>query len=297
MDLNHLRYFRAVATVGTLSGAAQQLRVSQPTLTVAIRNLEEELGATLFLRSYAGVQLTPSGHELLRHVEEVLGLLQVAAERVRGVEKDDRGTFVLGCHESLGAYFLPGFLRRLFQEAPNIELNLWNGTSQAVWEAVIERKVHFGLVVNALPHDDLTLVPLFKDAVEILISRDELPEGRDLSFEEAADRLKKGPILLAGRVGQAQELVGRLAAEELLPVRRVSCGDLELVKTLALAGLGVALLPFRVSQYGHEGKLVRLHPQLPQVADTIHLVYRGDIHRTRSAILTKDALVNFGRSL
>ena len=63
------------------------------------------------------------------------------------------------------------------------------------------------------------------------------------------------------------------------------------------AGIGPAILPRRVGAYGHERRLVRLHPSLPFMPDTICLVYRADMHRTRAAMRTKDELVAFGRSL
>jgi DNA-binding transcriptional LysR family regulator len=140
------------------------------------------------------------------------------------------------------------------------------------------------------------MVQLFKDAVDVM----GVSAGEDAprpSLEEAHARLRAGPLIYAGRVTQCREIIEMLASEGLLPARRLSCGDLELVKSLALAGLGVALLPRRVAAYGHTGKLRRLHPTLPCIPDTICLVYRADIHRTKAALRVKDALVAHGRML
>ena len=75
------------------------------------------------------------------------------------------------------------------------------------------------------------------------------------------------------------------------------CGDLELVKSFTLAGLGVGVLPRRVARYCQEGRLRRLHPALPFIADEIDLLFRGDAHRTRAFVVTKDAIVAHGRAL
>jgi DNA-binding transcriptional LysR family regulator len=69
------------------------------------------------------------------------------------------------------------------------------------------------------------------------------------------------------------------------------------VKSLALAGAGVGILPRRVAAYHHEGALVRLDASLPSYADRIYLAYRADAHKTRGARTLKDALVVHGRSL
>jgi DNA-binding transcriptional LysR family regulator len=294
VDLTHLRYFQAIAEAGSMSAAARQLRVSQPTLTVAIQNLEGELGTTLFLRTSKGVSLTSSGEVLLDCIGEIFQVVERTKETILGLEKEDVGVFVLGCHESLGAYFLPRFMRSFLEQAPKVQLSLMNASSSAVQEAVLERRVHFGLIVNPPPHPDLVLVDLFKDGVTAFVSSEE-PECQ--TIEEAQDRLSRGPLIFAGRIPQCRELISRFEAQSCLPERMLDCGDLELVKSLALGGIGVALLPRRVALYNHDGKIRALHPELAEFPDTIFLVYRGDIHRTRAAMKLKDALVTYGRSL
>ena len=314
LDLTHLRYFQAIAESGSMTAAAKRLKVSQPTLTVAMRNLEEQLGTTLFLRSRAGVSLTTTGQELLTHASEVFSVLERAEQRILGLETEEVGSFVIGCHESLGAYFLPEFMIEFLQVAPRIEVTLMNASSAAVTEAVVGRKIDFALIVNPIPHPELVLVELFKDAMDVFVSTAVLPPSPesappsarskggsarkpDPTLQIARERLKAGPLVYAGRVPQCQDLIGRLAADALLPTRLLSCGDLELVKSFALAGVGVALLPRRVAAYGQKGKLRRLHPTMPFFPDTIFLAFRADIHRTRAAVRLKDALVAHGRRL
>lgn len=295
MELQNLRYFHAIARHGSMGKAARALRVSQPSLTVAMRNLEEELGTTLLVRDHQGVSLTATGKELLASTEEIFTLLESTRQRIHGMQTDEGGRFVLGCHESLGAYFLPGFLRHVASRAPRLELSLWNGTSRAVTEAVINRDVHFGLAVNAQPHEDLVLVPLFHDAMDVVVSTALMPHPLDEAG--ALTLLHESQVIHAARVTQCQELLEQLGRMEALPTRVLACGDLELVKSLTLAGLGVGLLPRRVAEYGQQGKMRRLHPSLPSVPDVIHLLYRGDLHRTRGAMLLKEELTTYGRSL
>lgn len=294
MDLTQLRYFQAIAQHGSISAAARVLRVSQPSLTVAIQNLEEELKTTLLLRDRRGVTLTETGRLLLDTAGEVFARLAEVEARILGLEGDDRGRFVLGCHESLGAYFLPRLMADVLSNTPGIELVLWNGSSADVREAVLSREVHFGVVVNPAPHPDLVLIELFQDAVDIFVAADEPVAS---SLEEAQARLQRGPLIFAGRVAQMQALVEGLEGKEILPARLLECGDLELVKSLALAGVGVALLPRRVADYGQPGRLRRLHPELPHVDDSIHLVFRGDLHRTRAALKVKDLILEHGARL
>ncbi len=292
MDLNHLRYFQTIVECGSLTAAARQLGLSQPTLTVAVRKLEERFGTTLLLRNPRGVSVTSTGQELLNHINEVFDALDRAEQRIFGLERDDVGAFVIGCHESLGAYFLPGFMPGFLNQAPQIQITLWNGSSDAVFQAVIGRTVHFGIIVNPLPHPDLVMVELFEDAMDLFVAA-EADQGA--SMPEALARLRRGPLIFAGRIQQARLLIDQLSGRDALPERLLSCGDLELVKSLTLGGLGVGVLPRRVAAYGQPGRLRRLHPELPSVPDRIFLVYRADMHRTRGAMRLKDALVAHGR--
>ena len=80
MDLRDLRYFAAIAQSGSMTAAAKSLHVSQPTLTVAMQNLEEQLKTTLFVRERSGVRLTATGEELLRHANDVFVMLERAEQ-------------------------------------------------------------------------------------------------------------------------------------------------------------------------------------------------------------------------
>jgi len=293
--LEHLRYFQAVARCGSLSAAARVLQVSQPGLTAVIKQLEESFGTRLLVRLRTGVSLTSTGEEFLRFANESLARLEEVEQRIKGLESDEVGSFVVGCHESLGAYFLPHWMTRFLESNPRIQLSLSNAPSRAVLHATVERSVHFGIVVNPEPHPDLVQVKLFRDAVDLFVL-DEGPPGID-GLEAAKERLRRGPLVFAGRILQSQQLIDQLAAMDALPSRLLPCGDLELVKSFALAGLGVAVLPRRVARYWQKQRLRRLHPALPFIADEIHLLFRGDAHRTRAFLITKDAIVAHGRAL
>lgn len=291
MELTHLRYFKMIAEHGSMTAAAKALNVSQPTITVAVKNLERELGTTLLLRNRDGVTLTPAGQELVRHATEVFDVLGRAERTIHGLQNEDMGRFVIGCHESLGAYFLPEMMAKFLEEAPLIEVNLKNATSAAVRDAVIARSVDFGLVVNAEQHPELVMVELFHDAVDVFVG------AHLLDRTSPSELLRSRPLVFAPRVGQCWTIINRLKEEGICPSRMLQCGDLELTKSLALAGVGVALLPRRVAAYGQRGKLVRLGPEMPSVPDTISLLYRADMHRTRAAMRLKDALVAHGKKL
>ena len=215
VDLTQLRYFREIARAGSMTGAARSLRVSQPTVSVAVKQLEASLDTTLFMRHRGGVSLTASGEELLRHVDEVMAVLDRAVERISGLDHGLTGSFVIGCHESLGAYFLPEFLQRVLREAHEIAVTLHNDSSSSILDAVVSRDVHFGLVVNPRKHPDVVLTELFRDAIDVFAAVDEgvLPiedpdayyGARGARFEDIEDArayFESHPLIYPSRVGE-----------------------------------------------------------------------------------------------
>ncbi len=170
LDLTQLRYFQGIARAGNMTRAARSLRVSQPTVSLAVKHLEASLGTTLFQRHHAGVSLTATGEELLRHVDEVMEVLDRATHRISNLDHRLTGTFSIGSDESFGAYFLPRFLERVLGDAPDVTVSLRNASSQSVLDAVVSREVHFGIVVNPQPHPDVVLTELFCDAIDVFVA-------------------------------------------------------------------------------------------------------------------------------
>jgi DNA-binding transcriptional LysR family regulator len=301
LDLHALQQFLAIAAHGSITKAARSLRTSQPALTTALRGLEESLGTVLFFRNHNGVTLTRSGAELKRSAEELLDHAARAEARVRSLETDESGTFAVGCHESIGSYVLPSFLKAFLDANPRIEISLFNASSEAVTAAVLNRAVHLGIVSNIPTHPELVLVPLFQDVLDILISTWQIPypldAGPERALELAIEALRKGPLIHVAGISQSTALIAELDSRGWLAERRIECGDLELAKSLALAGVGPAILPRRVARYEQMGKLIRLHKDFPCVEETLFLVHRADLHRTKACELLLRALTTHGQAL
>lgn len=295
LAVRDIGYFLEIQKRGSLTAAARALGVAQPSLSVAVQRLEEHFKTTLLTRGRGGIELTSTGIAFAEDAQKIVEALVRVEHRIAGLEGEEVGNFVIGCHESLGAYFLPKFLNRFFIEHPGINVTLKNDSSANVRDFVIRREVDFGLIVNPVAHPDLALVPLFVDAMDFFIAS--RLQTSTLALSSAYEMLRRGPLIHAGRVTESRFLIDGLEREGVVPKRTLSCGDFELVKALVLAGVGIGLLPRRVAAYGHGGKIERLHAKLPSYADKIYAVYRGDLHRTRAATVLKDAIVEYGKQL
>jgi len=124
MELRHLRYFCAVADELNLTKAAEKLFISQPPLTRQIQQLEEEIGAPLFVRQARGLALTPAGQYFWQHAQQILAKVSVTVEKTRRVAEHGKIVFGIGFVPSVFYGQLPTLVRRLRQKL-NVEIKLY----------------------------------------------------------------------------------------------------------------------------------------------------------------------------
>src|SRR3954468_11469794 len=144
MDLSDLLIFSTVVQEGSVTRAAERLRRVQSNVTTRIRQLEEDLRVTLFIREGKRLHLAPAGQVLLGYAERLLAL----AEEARGAVHDEqpRGTFRLGAMESTAAVRLPGLLSEYHKRHPGVVLELRTGNPQILASAILAGDLDAALV-------------------------------------------------------------------------------------------------------------------------------------------------------
>jgi DNA-binding transcriptional LysR family regulator len=239
------------------------------------------------------VKLTPAGERLLNRAREAARALAAAQDEIDSLQTEPRGSFVLGCHESLGTYVLPGFMGRFLSRHPDIELSLHNANSKDIEEAIVERTVDLGLVVNPARHPDCVVRELFDDRVIFVVA-----ESLSKRAKKPLSLLTERPLFFVPALRQTQVLLAELESREIPVGRTVACSSMELVKSLVLDGAGVGVLPYRVAAHGvAEGRLRPLSRKLPGFDDHIALVWRADAPMTAGLRTVLDALLDHGNGM
>ena len=160
MELRVIHYFLAVVQEKTISGAAKQLHVSQPTLSKQLKELEEELGVTLFIRGNRQIQLTPEGEYLAKQGQDILSL---ANKTVTNLSQNEfiNGEITIGGGETKAMSFLANALQQITsQHSADIHLHLYSGNADDVIERLDKGLLDFGLI-NVITAADLKEEPLF----------------------------------------------------------------------------------------------------------------------------------------
>src|SRR3989449_1276636 len=168
MTLRQLRTFKAVADLSSFSLAAQQLRLSQPSVSYQVKELEEAIGMPLLDRLGKRVQLTQAGSILYAYARRTLDVLDEAAlalEEMRGIK---RGTLRVGASTTVGIYLLPAALGAFKREHPGLVISLEIGTRERVQEQVLNSELDLAVVGPALKDPELAVIPFLSDELVVI---------------------------------------------------------------------------------------------------------------------------------
>jgi DNA-binding transcriptional LysR family regulator len=255
---NDLLYFLEVANLSNLSRAAETLGISQPSLTMAMRRLEEAVGTTILLRHQRGVTLTRAGTQLLSHTRLLLQHWEMIKSETLASKDEIQGAFTIGCHTSLARYALPRFLPDLLAKHPRLDIKLEHERSRKMTEQVINLHLDLGIVVNPTRHPDLVITLLDTDTVTLW-------HNDQLTANSAV-------LLCDPDLSQTQVLMKAMKKQGHDYARLVPSNNLEVIADLTASGCGIGILPANVAR---SRQLMPL-ANAPQHHDEICLIYRGE---------------------
>jgi DNA-binding transcriptional LysR family regulator len=253
-NLTDLKYFLEVAKTGNITRASERLGVTQPSITLALKRLEEKTGIILLERSRKGTSLTRQGEGLFQIGERMLNEWERDTRMIAQGQKEPMGHYSLGVHTSVAQYTLGGFLPGLLEKFPELEFNLIHDLSRKITEQVISRGCDLGLVINPIPHPDLVIHKLLTDEVTL--------------FKHPA--YKGNVLILDPEIKQSQALLKNMR-KTFDYKREIHSSSLEVIRHLCESKAGMAILPTRVAALSEKIKPVA---NAPTFKDELALIYR-----------------------
>jgi LysR family transcriptional regulator, hydrogen peroxide-inducible genes activator len=239
MELYQLRYFVEAARQRNFTRAATRLHLAQAALSEQIRKLEQELGAVLFQRGRRESTLTAAGELLRIHAEALLERADVARNAVQALMGLRGGRLVIGAIPSVSAGLLPKPMVAFRRRHPKVELVIVEGTSEEVGEGVESGRIEIGIIQHPSARSTLDERLLLVEPFALLV-----PPGHPMAARRSVDleAVADEPfVFFKGRARDSALAACRAAGFE--PRMACESGELETVRALVAAGLGLALLP------------------------------------------------------
>ena len=246
MTLTELRYLVAVARERHFGRAAQACHASQPTLSVAIRKFEQELGVRLFERGAAEVTPTPVGERVIAQAQHVLEQAGALLEIARQGRDPLNGTLRLAAIYTVGPYLLPALVRQLQRDAPQMPLLLNENFTTRLLELLRNGEIDAAVLALPLPESGLAVQPLYDEPFVLAVPREHAwARRKSVAVEELSGQTTL--LLGAGHCFRDQvlhacpDLERTSATDE--EHQTIEGSSLETIRQMVASGIGVAVLP------------------------------------------------------
>jgi DNA-binding transcriptional LysR family regulator len=268
MDLSDLRIFTTVVREGGITRAAERLNRVQSNVTTRIRQLEEDLDVSLFIREGKRLHLAPAGQALLGYAERLLAL----ADEARAALKDPRprGVFRLGAMESTAAVRLPSALNEYHRRYPDVTLELRTGNPDVLSAAILAGELDAALVAEPIADAPFEKVFAFAEEAVIVSAAGQPAVGRRGYFPMTIIAFEHG-------CPHRKRLESWYANHGEMPARIIELSSYHAMLGCVAAGMGVALLPKSVLTTFPESKRLRIDalPQGERRVETVLIWRKG----------------------
>ena len=272
LNLDQLQALNQVIALGSFSAAAEKLRLTQPAVSLQVRELEKRLGVQLVQRLGKRAHAIAAGEELLGYARRMLQEADQAAAAMRRYRDGGLGRARLATSVSVCTYLLPPVLTGLRRAHPKLELAISIGTTESVVERILVNELDVGVVTMPVkPHPALEIERLREDPMVAFFPPTErkLPRVVDAAF------LAERDLILSQQTSQTYRIIERWfhdAGVALRPVMELN--NTEAIKSLVAAGIGTGILPLErrpaVAVYGKP----QVRPLQPALMRELSIVYR-----------------------
>ena len=291
MDDRRLRYFLAIVDEGSVTRAAERLRVAQPSLSQAVRAFEQELGVELFHRVGRGLRLSAAGQALTGPARQILRAMDDARNAISGVVELRAGTLEIAALATLAVDPMAKLIGRFRELHPGLRVTVLEPESaDGVRALVREGACELGAAHLPLPGDQLTAHPLGEQELLFVLPPDAAPNRE---HPLGARELAQTPLVVSPPGTSTRILLEQaLATVGVTPQIAVQTAAREAIVPLVLAGAGAALLP---ASLAHEAKRrgAIIRSARPAITRKVGLIHRpGTLSAAARAFLalaTNDA--------
>lgn len=295
MTLTELRYLVAVARELHFGRAAEACHVSQPTLSVAIKKLEEELDVKIFERGGNEVSVTPLGQDIVRQAQVVIE----EANSIREIAKRGRdplaGPLRLGVIYTIGPYLLPALVRQVIERTPQMPLLLQENFTTKLLDMLRTGELDCAILAEPFPDAGLAIAPLYDEPFRIAV-----PASHRLAQQQqmSAEALKQETMLLLGNGHCFRDHVlevcpefARFASGAEGIQKSFEGSSLETIKHMVASGMGITVLPSLSVPRGDTPHLRFLDFEPPVPSRRVVLAWRRSFTRYEAIAALRNAVM------
>lgn len=195
MDIRTMQYYLSVVREGTISAAAEALHIAQPSLSRQMKELEKELGTSLFVRGNRKITLTEEGMILRKRAEEMVHLMQMTEEEISQIKNHISGSVRIGAGESYSFHYLSRTAASLANDHPDIRFHITSGDTQDLMDELNDGLIDFAVIFTEVDHSLYQSIQLpAEDGFGVLMPKDcPLAQKKEIRLSD----LKGLPVIVS----------------------------------------------------------------------------------------------------
>ena len=282
MDVRDLQIFLSVAKHLNYTRAAEEVNLSQPSVSVRMRELERDLGTKLFEQLGKKIALTEAGELLVPYAGRVIAAMTDARDAIDQLQGLERGSLRIGASTTPGMYLVPRDIAHFKRRYPRIDVHLTVKDTRQIEEGVIRNEFDFGFVGGHLAGDEVDVLPWMTDHLVLVV-----PSNHHLSRKKSvkiADLRKEMFILRETGSATRAAVAHQLKKADLEVETVMEMENPESVKKAVQSGLGIAFISkFAVETELKAKSLVAIRVNGLDINRELKIVYRKDKHLGRAA--------------
>lgn len=278
MDLRQLEYFQMVAKLRSITRAAEQMHVSQSTVTLAIQKLEDDLDILLFDRSQKQLSLTPEGYVFLQNVADVLNRLHDAVMDLNNFKQLQKGSLKVGVPPMIGAFLFPEILASFTELYPHLQLTIVEDGSLNLRQMLERGELDVAIVNIVDPSPALEMVPLVKQPFVACLPVNHRLAGRKIiSLAELRDE----PFVLFKQSAYNRKLIiDECKQHEFIPNIILSSDQIETMKAVVKKGVGICFL---IEEIAHNCDGIVAIPLVEPLSIEFGLAWKRDKYLSKAS--------------
>ncbi len=279
MELRHLRYFLAAADALHFTRAAEALNVSQPSLSLQIKELEHELGALLFDRIGRSVRLTAAGTLFHRYAVRALREVEMGRGAVADLQGLRQGTLRVGVTHSFTTALIPRAVARFREQYPGVSVVIEKTSGRVLEQGLVAGTLDLGIAFAPPETPEIVAETLFEEEVVLITAPNHDLAGRARVRLSELDRL---PLVLPSREFATRRLLDdRMREGQIRPEIAVEMNDIDMLLEIVRLGAGATVLSRRAVTNASGLVLVRISE--PKMTRTAALLWLRDSYRTAAS--------------
>ncbi|TKC19179.1 LysR family transcriptional regulator [Robertmurraya kyonggiensis] len=240
MQLDEFKTFVTLADVKNFTKTAEMLSMSQPTVSLHIKNLEKEFGTELFRRSPKFLHITTSGELLLERAKEIIGIVERTKQEILEQSQTIKGVLKIGASYTIGEYLLPLLLRELKDQYTELEFDVLIGNTYEIVKAIQASSIDIGLIVGEYEDKEIRSVPFMEEHLCIVSTTNHTLTANGMTINELQEQ---SWIMREEGSGTRAILMEFFQSHGLRARSTLTIGSNQGIKEAVKNGLGLSLLP------------------------------------------------------